>query len=144
MSPTHGTAAQVERLVRAWRRCDRVEEARQTERAHLNRSVTMYVDEDGMVVMRARLTPELGAVVQRALEAASERLYQESRHAAAPESVAEEVTAGQRRADAFGLLAECALANMDRGPGRRSLSGGAAHRERRRRRLGRTGGVGTG
>ena len=78
----NGTAAHVERLVRAWRRCDRVEEARQTERAHLNRSVTIYVDEDGMVVMRARLTPELGAVVQRALEAASDRLYQESRHAA--------------------------------------------------------------
>ena len=31
-----------------------------------------------MVVLRARLTPELGAVVQRALEAASERLYHES------------------------------------------------------------------
>lgn len=110
----NGTAAQVERLVRAWRRCDRVEEAQQTERAHLNRSVTTYVDEDGMVVIRARLTSELGAVVQRALEAASERLYQDSRHAAPPESVAEEVTAGQRRADALGMLAECALADMDR------------------------------
>jgi len=104
-----GTAAQVERLVRAWRRCDRVEEARETERAHLNRSVTTWVDDDGMVVVRARLTPELGAVVQRALEAASDQLYQESRNAAAPESVSEEVTAAQRRADALGLLAERAL-----------------------------------
>jgi len=69
-----------------------------------------------MVILRARLTPELGAVVQRALDAASERLYQESRQAAAPESVAEEVTPGQRRADALALLAESALDNgLDRG-----------------------------
>ena len=67
-----------------------------------------------MVVLRARLTPELGAVVQRALEAASERLYQESRHAAAPESVAEEVTPAQRRADALALLAESALDTRSR------------------------------
>jgi hypothetical protein len=111
-----GTAAQVERLAGAWRRCDRIEEARQEERAHLSRTVTSYVDEDGMVVLRGRLTPELGAVVQRALEAASEQLYQESRHAAAPESVAEEVTAGQRRADALALIAESALEHgLDRG-----------------------------
>lgn len=107
-----GTASQVERLVRAWRRCDRVEE----ERKQLSRSVTTYVDDDGMVILRARLTPEQGAVVQRAIEAASERLYQESREAAAPERIEEEVTAGQRRADALALLAECALnADLDRG-----------------------------
>ncbi len=110
-----GTAAHVERLVRAWRRCDRIEESRETERVHLRRSLTTWVADDGMVVLRARLTPELGAVVQRALEAASERLYQESRQAAAPESVEEEVTAEQRRADALGLLAECALEASDRG-----------------------------
>jgi len=111
-----GTAAQVERLARAWRRCDRIMEERQVERAHLSRTVTTYVDEDGMVVFRARLTPELGAVVQRALEAASERLFQESRHAAAPESVTEEITSAQRRADALALLAESALDNgLDRG-----------------------------
>src|SRR5436190_6456489 len=76
-----GTAAQVERLARAWRRCDRVMEAQQAVRAHLSRTVTTSVDEDGMVILRARLTPELGAIVQRALEAAGERLYQKSRHA---------------------------------------------------------------
>jgi hypothetical protein len=111
-----GTAAHVERLARAWRRCDRVMETRDRERAHLVRSATTYVDEDGMVILRARLTPELGAVVQRALEAASEHLYQESKEAAAPESVGEEVTAAQRRADALALLAESALEHgLDRG-----------------------------
>jgi hypothetical protein len=111
-----GTAAHVERVVRAWRRCDRVEEALTTERRHLNRMVTTWVDDDGMVIVRARLTPELGAVVQQALEAASERLFQESKQAAPPASVAEEVTSAQRRADALGLLAESALASgLDRG-----------------------------
>lgn len=110
------TAAQVERVARAWRRCDRLEEGRDTERRRLARSVTTYVDEDGMIVLRARLTPELGAVVQRAIDAAAERLYQESKDAAAPDSIVEEVNWAQRRADALGLLAECALqTDLDRG-----------------------------
>ncbi|HET9271893.1 MAG TPA: DUF222 domain-containing protein [Vicinamibacterales bacterium] len=107
-----GTAAQVERLVRAWRWCDRREE----ERKHLWRSVSCWVDEDGMVILRARLTAEQGAIVQQALEAASDRLYRESRHAAPPERVAEEVKSDQRRADALTLIAESALsADFDRG-----------------------------
>src|ERR1044071_1274514 len=39
-----GTAAHVERLARAWRRYDRIMEARDRERAHLSRSATTYVD----------------------------------------------------------------------------------------------------
>ncbi|MPZ21671.1 MAG: DUF222 domain-containing protein, partial [Luteitalea sp.] len=62
-----GTAAHVERLVRAWRRVDRLEEARETARRHERRRLETWVDEDGMLVIRGRLTPELGAVVQRAL-----------------------------------------------------------------------------
>jgi len=68
-----GTASQVTRVARAWRQCDRIEEARDTERRHLGRSVTTWVDDDGMLVRRARLTPELGAVVQRALAADLDR-----------------------------------------------------------------------
>lgn len=113
-----GTAAHVERLARAWRRCDRAIEVRDRERAHLSRSVTTYVDDNDMVILRARLTPELGAVVQRALEAASDRLYQESRTGAAPETVGQEVTAAQRRADALAMIAESALDHdLDRGTG---------------------------
>jgi len=88
----------------------------ETGRRHLGRTATTYVDDDGMVVLRARLTPEQGAVVQRALEAAAERLYQENKNAAAPNSLAEEVTFGQRRADAMALIAESALhGDLDRG-----------------------------
>jgi hypothetical protein len=105
-----GTAAHVERVVRGWRRCDRAAAARQAERRHLHHCLTTYVDDDGMLVIRGRLTPEQGAVVRRALDAAADRLIQEARHAAPPGELVEEVTAEQRRADALGLLAEAALA----------------------------------
>ena len=111
----HATASQVERVARAWRRCDRLDEAREDRYRSLARSVTTYLDEDGMVVLRARLTPEQGGVIQRALEAAAEQLYQEGKDAAEPNSLQEEVTFAQRRADALTLMAECALrSNLDR------------------------------
>jgi hypothetical protein len=111
-----GTAAQVERIVRAWRRVDCIEAAQQTERRHLHRSVTMHVDDDGMVILRGRLTPEIGAVVERALEAAADRLFHEAAQAPAGNRISEEVTPCQRRANALGLLAESALdADLDRG-----------------------------
>ncbi|MGH9159644.1 MAG: DUF222 domain-containing protein, partial [Vicinamibacteraceae bacterium] len=56
-----GTASHVERLARAWRRADRLDEARETKRRHEQRYVQTWVDEDGMLVIRGRLTPELGA-----------------------------------------------------------------------------------
>jgi hypothetical protein len=56
-----GNCSHVERLVRAWRRVDRVAEARDVETRHLNRHLSTWVDDDGMVVIRGRLTPEGGA-----------------------------------------------------------------------------------
>jgi 5-methylcytosine-specific restriction endonuclease McrA len=74
------------------------------------------VDDDGMVVLRGRLTPEVGAVVQRALEAAADRLFRETVTAPDGGQLSEEVTPGQRRAEALGLLAEVALAaDLDAG-----------------------------
>ena len=105
-----GTAAHIERLAGAWRRVDRIEAARHTESRHLQRSVSTWIGDDGMVVIRGRLTPELGAIVQRALEAAADRLFRESAGTPAGGALANEVTPGQRRADALGLLAESALA----------------------------------
>ena len=112
-----GTAAHVERFARAWRRVDQVTAATQAESRHLHRQLSTWVDDDGMVVIRGRLTPEVGAVVQRALEAATDQLLLETQaFAAGRESLAEEVTPAQRRADALGLLAEAALkADLDRG-----------------------------
>ncbi len=111
-----GTASQVERFVRAWRRVDRAEAGHQARTQYLGRHLSTWVDDDGMVVIRGRLTPEIGAVVQRALEAAAGRLFREVSGAPAGPTLCEEVSAGQRRADALGLLAEAALtADLDRG-----------------------------
>jgi 5-methylcytosine-specific restriction endonuclease McrA len=111
-----GTAAQTERLVRAWRRINDVTAAAQEESRHLHRQLSTWVDDDGMVVIRGRLTPDVGAIVQRALEAAADRLFREAQGAPRAERVADEVTPAQRRADALGLLAESALtSDLDRG-----------------------------
>jgi hypothetical protein len=111
-----GTAAQVERLVRAWRRVDAVAAAAQEDSRHLNRQLSTWVDDDGMVVIRGRLTPEVGAVFQRALEAAADRLFRDAQGTPTAERLTEEVTPAQRRADALGLVAEAALsADLDRG-----------------------------
>ena len=97
-----GTADHVERLVRGWRRVDRQAEARETVRQHASRALHLYQDEDGMVVLRGRLAPEVGALLIRALAAARETLYQQVRGEDAP-------TTAQQQADALALLAETAL-----------------------------------
>jgi Domain of unknown function (DUF222)/HNH endonuclease len=111
-----GTAAQVERVVRAWRRLDLEQERADTNARHLRRSLTTWVDDDGMVVIRGRLSPEVGAIVQRALEAASDVLRKEGAEVAPAATLEEDVTPAQRRADALGRLAEVALtAALDAG-----------------------------
>jgi len=73
-----GTAEHVERIVRGWRRVDRLAEAKETARRHKSRALHVYQDEDGMVVIRGRLAPEVGAVLIQALTAAREALYQKA------------------------------------------------------------------
>ena len=104
-------ASYVERLARAWRRVDRATEAADDQRRQTRRHINTWVDDDGMVVIRGRLSPEVGAVVRRALEAASDRLRTEVAAADAAET-----STVQRQADALGLVAESALAaDLDRG-----------------------------
>ena len=74
-----GTAAHVERIVRGWRCMDRKAEARETKRQHASRALHVHQDEDGTVVLRGRLEPEVGALFMQALAAARETLYQRSR-----------------------------------------------------------------
>src|SRR3989475_8257509 len=70
-----GTAEHVERIVRGWRRVDRLAEAQETARRHKSRALQVYQDEDGMVVIRGRLAPEVGAVLVQALAAARGAVY---------------------------------------------------------------------
>jgi hypothetical protein len=108
-----GTADHVERIVRGWRRMDRKAEARESARRHTTRALHVYQDEDGMVMLRGRLAPEIGALLVQALAAAREALYQRSRAKGAdtnqPDVSAETPTMAQQQADALALLAETAL-----------------------------------
>jgi 5-methylcytosine-specific restriction endonuclease McrA len=98
-----GTASHVERIVRGWRCVDRKAEARETARQHASRALHVHHDEDGTVVLRGRLSPEVGALLLRALAAARETLYQKVGGSAEPPTMA------QQQADALVLLAETAL-----------------------------------
>jgi len=98
-----GTAEHVERIVRGWRRMDRKAEAQETVQRHRSRALHIYQDEDGMVTLRGRLAPEVGAVFVQALAAARESLYQQARSqtgAAFPaDAFAETPTLAQQQAD---------------------------------------------
>jgi hypothetical protein len=109
-----GTAAHVETLVRAWRRVDRLDELDHENKRHVSRYLQAHTDEDGMVVLRARLDPEVGAAVLKALEAAEQVLFDQERETRNERG--DGVPASQRRADAIGLMAESALAHdLDKG-----------------------------
>ena len=120
-----GTAAHVEQIVRGWRRVDRTAERTEEKLRQDRRSLRTWVDEDGMVVVRARLTPEVGAALRRALEAACDQARSAAVGSGSADSEASDIalaeeelgpTFGQRQADAIGVIAECALAGgLDRG-----------------------------
>ncbi|HEV8615676.1 MAG TPA: DUF222 domain-containing protein [Methylomirabilota bacterium] len=109
-----GTAEHVERIVRGWRRMDRKAEAREAVLQNASRALHVYQDEDGTVVLRGRLTPEVGALLVQALAAAREKLHQQRRF---NDPEGDPPTMAQQQADALALLAETALHHgIDPGP----------------------------
>ena len=132
-----GTAAHVERSCGLGGGWTRAAEQAEDRRRHETRSLRTWVDEDGMVVVRGRLTPEVGAVLRRALEAAcdqargvdapapdadgeavpgAEAEAPDADGEAVPGAEAEAPSLTQRQADALGVIAECALSGgLDRG-----------------------------
>src|SRR5690349_8517627 len=106
-----GTAAHIESIVRGWRRTDRQAEVREAARHHAIRALHVYQVDDGTVVVRGRLTPEAGALLLRALDAAREVLYQRARGSSvsSTDPATERPTRAQQQADALSLLAETAL-----------------------------------
>jgi len=83
-----GTAAHVEKLVRACRRVDRLADEELEQERHASRSLQASFDEDGMLVLRA-------------LEAASDALFESGEEKAA-------IPVTQRRADGLQFMAESA------------------------------------
>jgi len=81
-------AAQVEKLVRAYRSVERYEERERATKQHAERELNYYHDDDGSLVIHARLPSEEGAVVLQALNAAMD-----ARKAEENEAESEDVTA---------------------------------------------------
>jgi hypothetical protein len=109
----YATAAQVEKLVRAYRGVERREERERAVEQHASRELNYYFDDDGSLVIRARLPAEEGAIVLQALNAAMD-----ARNAEQNEAESDDVTAvtsqpperfSQRRADALLTMAETTL-----------------------------------
>jgi hypothetical protein len=70
----HGTASHVERTVRQFRRLERLEEAEVVAEAHRQRSVRFRADDDGSVLIHARVPAEVGELVKQAIERAADRI----------------------------------------------------------------------
>ena len=101
------TAVELEKLVRRRRTLPRVEEGEQERKRHATRTLAVFPEDAGMYEIHGRLDPEVGALVMRALEAAGDALYRVEREEPLGPEPPE---AGQRWADALGLLAERAMA----------------------------------
>jgi len=110
----HGTASHVEQLVRQFRKVKRIEALEHENQRHAMRELNWFVDDDGSYVFQARLTPEQGERVVKALEAACDENDSESKNVPAETSdepavdrVSDPVAA--RRADALERLADAFL-----------------------------------
>jgi len=103
------TTAQLERMVRGFKLGSRQDETDRERERFESRTFSVFPDEEGMYEVKGKLTPEIGALLMRAVEAAGDSLYREK----GPKSVSAETSfqdAAHRRADALGLVAERALA----------------------------------
>lgn len=114
----HGTASHVETQVRTYRRFKRVEALDHARQQHFQRQASCRQDVDGSFILRARLTPEQGALVAKALERAGIELFEETRNE--PDDVSAETprapidmaipnAAASSRADALVRVAEAYL-----------------------------------
>jgi len=106
MIAEHGTAQHVEKLVRAYRRCQDAEELSREARQQQSRCVSFRYDDDGSIILNCRLPAEAGALVLKALDLAVRELPD------VPAGTSSEpVRFSARRADALALLAESFLAH---------------------------------
>ncbi|HEU4627228.1 MAG TPA: DUF222 domain-containing protein, partial [Steroidobacteraceae bacterium] len=123
----HGTAHHVERVVRYFRRAKEAEELSREAQQQATRSVSYFWDDDGSLLLKARLPAEIGALLVKALDAATEEIStppvpQGTSLASAPLPADERPSFAARRADALGVLAESFIKH-----GGAPLSGGERH-----------------
>src|SRR5579872_3184758 len=112
----HGTAAHVEKLVRYYRRAKESEELSREAQQQAARLVSYSYDQDGSLILKARLPAEVGALVLKALDAAVKDVSAETSE---PEKSKGHPSRGVQRADALGRMAESFLSH-----GPEALTGG--------------------
>jgi uncharacterized protein DUF222 len=110
MIAEHGTAQHVEKLVRAYRRCQDAEELSREARQQQSRCVSFRYDDDGSLILNCRLPAEAGAKVMKALELAVDALPKAARSDVPAGTSPDRVPFSVRRADALTLVAESFLA----------------------------------
>ena len=76
----HGTASHVETQGRLYRKTKRIEALEEENLRHGHRELSWYIDDDGYWVFKGRFTPEQGAMLQKALEAAGDQLFKEQQN----------------------------------------------------------------
>jgi hypothetical protein len=131
----HGTAHHVERLVRHFRRAQEAEELSREARQQAGRSLHYHFDDDGSLIVKARLPAEAGALLIKGLEAGVDAISAPDVSAEMPARVGgdsegdragaacdEPPSRAARRADALAVLAESFLKH-----GAETLSGGERH-----------------
>ena len=137
------TAAQLEKVIRGYRRCQRDEDNLDAHQQFERRSVRWWVDDEGYIRIAARLAPDDGALIVAQMERLAEDSGEDVASAAAPPAQgvsAETAEAGRgdapvvsdrldasdpieaRRADALKVMAETAAAN-----GPKACVGGETH-----------------
>lgn len=112
MIARHGTAHHVEKLVSTFRRCKRLQETATANAQYEARQVTCHYDDNGEVVLQARLPAEQGALLMKALELAMDRRRAEDREAGRDRLRS---AFSAERADALAEIAETYL-NAEPGP----------------------------
>ncbi len=106
MIARHGTAFHVEKLVAKYSRAKRLQETESANEQHASRELNYFYDDDGALVINARLPAEQGALVVKALEMAVERQFHDDDVSA---ETSEHESLPARRADAIAEVAETYL-----------------------------------
>jgi len=106
MIARHGTASHVEHLVRQYRKVERIEALELENQRHDLRELDWYVDDDGSYIIKARMTPEQGERIVKAIESAMDEEFEERKNIPAetsdhPVTDAASDPVAQRRADAL-------------------------------------------
>ena len=121
MIAKHGTAHHVEKLVRLYRRAERLQDTEAAKERHDDGQLSYHYDHDGCLLIKGRFPAEQGALIVKALEMAMERQHAQGdpstvgAASAAKDVSADHVPSGQtpeptpvatRRADALAEVAE--------------------------------------